>query len=191
MVHPFRHPFNTHLDTHSAPVYSPIVLFDAYATSRIPGMVRIELETPIAAPRERCFDLSRDLDLHRKSLSHTDERAVGGRLSGLIELGEQVTWRGRHFGLELEHCARITAFDRPRHFRDSMVSGLFQSFEHDHFFETNPRGTLMRDVLEFRAPLGFLGRIIEALVLKRYLTNLLTRRNDTIKREAERPEEQD
>jgi ligand-binding SRPBCC domain-containing protein len=149
-------------------------------------MARIELETRIAAPAERCFDLARSLDLHLRSMTHTGEQAVAGRTSGLIELGEQVTWRARHFGLELEHTSRITAYDRPRHFRDSMVSGHFRTFEHDHFFESQSGSTLMRDVLEFEAPLGPLGRIAEVTFLKRYLTRLLAQRNATIQHEAER-----
>ncbi len=119
-------------------------------------------------------------------MTHTGEQAVAGRTSGLIELGEQVTWRARHFGLELEHTSRITAYDRPRHFRDSMVSGHFRTFEHDHFFESQSGSTLMRDVLEFEAPLGPLGRIAEVAFLKRYLTRLLAQRNATIQHEAER-----
>ena len=98
-------------------------------------MARIELQTRIAVSIDRCFDLARDLDLHVRSMESSGEKAVAGRTSGLIGLGEEVTWRARHFGIVHEHCSRITAFDRPRHFRDRMVQGRFKSFEHDHFFE--------------------------------------------------------
>ena len=118
-------------------------------------------------------------------MAHTGERAIAGRTSGLIELGEQVTWHARHFGFEFEHTSRITAYDRPKHFRDSMVSGQFRTFEHDHFFQRDAGLTVMRDVLEFQAPLGPLGRIAEVAFLKRYLTQLLIHRNATIKLEAE------
>ena len=103
---------------------------------------RIELVTTIRAPRRVCFDVARSLDLHVKSLAHTGERAVAGRTSGLIELGEEVTWRARHFGLVHHHTSRITAFAAPAHFRDSMVRGRFRVFEHDHFL---PRGIADRD----------------------------------------------
>ena len=93
---------------------------------------------------------------------------------------------GRHFGLVLEHTSRITAFDRPRHFQDTMVEGRFQRFVHHHFFEAQGSGTVIRDVLEFEAPFGWVGRLIESLVLKRHLVRLITRRNAAIKGEAER-----
>ncbi|HEV7426787.1 MAG TPA: SRPBCC family protein [Thermoanaerobaculia bacterium] len=119
----------------------------------------IAIVTMVRASPERCFDASRDLDLHIESMRHTGERAVAGRTSGLIELGEQVTWEGRHFGLRQRFTSAITAYDRPRHFQDSMVRGAFRSFVHDHYFEACDDGTRMTDVLAFRSPLGVLGAI--------------------------------
>lgn len=149
-------------------------------------MPRIELTTRVAAPPERCFDLSRDLDLHLRSMTHTGEEAVAGRTSGLIALGEEVTWRARHFGVVHEHTSRITAFDRPKHFRDSMVAGRFRKFEHDHFFGSDGTDTVMTDVLDFEAPFGVVGRVVSALFLRHYLARLLEQRNAIIKHEAER-----
>jgi len=160
---------------------------------------KIRIELWIAAPAERCFDAARDLDLHVKSMTHTNERAVGGRTSGLIELGEEVTWRARHLGVTQHFTSKITAFDRPRHFRDEMQRGAFRSFVHDHFFEVDDRQsclsgqaglpvvhcTKMIDALEFSAPLGIFGRIAEKLFLRRYLTRLLTDRAKVIREFAE------
>lgn len=138
------------------------------------------------APVERCFDAARDLDLHLKSMAHTNERAVAGRTSGLIELGEEVTWRARHFGITQHFTSKITAFDRPRYFQDTMQRGAFQSFVHDHFFACENGITTMTDVLTFSAPLGPLGRIAETLVLRRYLERLLTSRATVISEWAAR-----
>jgi ligand-binding SRPBCC domain-containing protein len=141
----------------------------------------ITVELWIRASAERCFDAARDLDLHVKSLAHTGETAVGGRTTGLIELGEEVTWRGRHFGVMQHFTSRITAFDRPRYFQDTMQRGAFRTFVHDHFFTADREGTRMTDVLVFSAPLGPLGRIAEKLVLRRYLERLLIDRGKTIR----------
>jgi ligand-binding SRPBCC domain-containing protein len=145
----------------------------------------ITVELWIHASAERCFDAARDLDLHVKSLAHTGETAVGGRTSGLIELGEEVTWRGRHFGVMQHFTSRITAFDRPRYFQDTMQRGAFRTFVHDHFFAPDGDGTRMTDVMVFSAPLGPLGRLAEKLVLRRYLEQLLIDRGRTIREWAE------
>lgn len=146
----------------------------------------ITIVTQIRATPERCFDASRDLDLHMESMGHTGERAVAGRTSGLIELGEQVTWEGRHFGIRQRFTSAITAYDRPRHFQDSMVRGAFRSFIHDHYFEARDGGTRMTDMLAFRSPFGLLGALVDRLVMRRYLTRLLTKRNEIVKAALER-----
>jgi len=51
----------------------------------------IELKTAIKAPVERCFDLSRSIDLHKISTAHTNEEAIAGVTSGLIGPNEWVT----------------------------------------------------------------------------------------------------
>ena len=145
----------------------------------------IDLSTQINAPVERVFDLSRSVDLHMASTAHTGERAVAGVTSGLMALGQEVTWRARHFGVWQYLTSRITAFERPAHFRDSLVRGIFRRFDHDHFFTATGGGTVMRDVFDFQSPLGILGRIADRLFLVRYMTRLLATRNTLIKTIAE------
>lgn len=146
----------------------------------------IRLETRIVAPREVVFDLARSVDAHLESTSETGERAVRGKTSGLMELGDEVTWRAKHLGVTQELSTRITQLDRPSHFRDSMLEGAFARFDHDHFFEIDGEGTLMRDVFDFTAPLGPLGRLADALFLERYMTKFLLERNRVLKVLAEK-----
>src|ERR1700761_1475819 len=148
-------------------------------------MVTLEQTTLIHAPIERCFDLSRSIDLHIRSTADTGERAVAGVTSGLIGLGEQVTWRAKHLGVWQEFTSKITAFDRPAYFQDTMIKGAFRSFRHDHFFRAADTGeTTMTDVLEFAAPVPIAGRLAEVF-LKPYLAKFLRERNDLLKRVAE------
>ena len=148
-------------------------------------MTTLHLETQIAAPPERCFDLSRSIDLHMASTHGTSERAIAGVTSGLIGPNEEVTWQARHFGLMLKHASRISKYDRPRMFQDRMIRGVFAHFEHDHLYERTATGTTMTDILRFQAPLGFLGRVAGRAFLANYLTNFLQTRNQHIKQTAE------
>jgi len=148
-------------------------------------VVTIELSTFIAAPPERVFDLARSIDLHRLSMERSREEAVAGRTSGLIGPGETVTWRAWHFGVRQRLAVRITGYERPRWFRDELVRGVFATMVHDHHFGPVDGGTEMRDVFRFGAPAGPLGRLIETLLLERYMTRLLEDRNAAIKAAAE------
>ena len=148
-------------------------------------MPRIELMLHVDATPALCFDLARSVDAHMHSTAATGERAVAGRTSGLLELGDEVTWRARHLGVRQYLTSRITMYDRPRHFRDSMVRGAFARFEHDHFFEAANGGTLLRDVFDYRAPLGPLGAIAEQLFLTAYMRRFLFARLESLKLLAE------
>lgn len=81
--------------------------------------------------------------------------------------------------------SRITAFDRPRHFRDEMTRGVFARLAHDHYFEPTASGTIMRDVLDYASPLGPLGRVVDAIYLAAYLDRFLTNRARALKQLAE------
>ena len=150
-------------------------------SGRLQTVEVVKVETWIRESAERCFDAARDLDLHQRSAAHTSETAVAGRRSGLIELGEEVTWCATHFGVRQRFTSKITAFQRPRYFQDTMQRGAFKSFVHDHIFTADAEGTTMSDVLTFSAPLGLLGRVAERLVLRRYLHQFLTNRAAAIK----------
>ncbi len=148
-------------------------------------MPTITIETPICAPRERCFDLARSVDAHLASTADTDERAVGGVTQGLLELGDHVTWEAKHMGVRQRLTARVTRLERPTLFVDEMVSGVFRCFTHRHEFEPCSDGTLMRDVFSYEAPLGFLGRVAEGLFLTRYMRRFLVKRAAILKTIAE------
>lgn len=145
----------------------------------------IKLETKINAPVQRVFDLARSIDLHQDTMSKYDEKAVAGVMSGLIDLGETVTWEATHFGVRQNLTSQITAFERPWHFRDSMVKGVFKRFDHDHYFEAVGAETLIKDIFDYDSPLGILGTIADALFVEKHLREMLEERNDLIKRIAE------
>jgi ligand-binding SRPBCC domain-containing protein len=151
-------------------------------------VVTIEELTVIRAPIERCFDLARSVEVHLAGNVHWGEAAVasGGVTSGLVGLGQQVTWRARHFGVRWTLTSQITAMDSPAHFRDVMLRGVFRVMRHDHFFRGLPTGEAeMRDVFTFAAPFGPVGRMAEAVYLEHYMQRLLAERNAAIKRIAE------
>jgi ligand-binding SRPBCC domain-containing protein len=149
-------------------------------------MARIILHTLISASPERCFDLSRDADVHLLSTKHTNERVVKGRTSGLFEMGDNVTWEAVHLGIKQRLSTVITGFHRPVFFEDTMKKGAFKSMRHEHHFKNEGDGTLMTDIFEYEVPLGLPGKFFDFIYLRKYMTNLLTRRNACIKELAEK-----
>lgn len=145
----------------------------------------LELTIEVRAPIERTFDLARSVDMHVASTAHTGERAVAGVTTGLLTLGQEVTWRAIHFGIRQHLTSRITVFERPFHFRDSMVQGAIHRFDHDHLFAQHGNVRIMRDVFDFQSPFGMLGHIADRLFLIGHMRHLLLTRHALIKTVAE------
>ncbi|HKC90629.1 MAG TPA: SRPBCC family protein [Candidatus Limnocylindria bacterium] len=148
-------------------------------------MPTIRIATTIDAPPERCFDLARDVGVHLRSTGGTGERAVGGVTSGLLELGDEVTWEARHLGLRQRLTARISRLERPHLFEDVMVRGTFASLHHVHEFVPRDGGTTMIDTFTFASPLGPVGAIVDRLFLTGYMRRFLVTRARELKRIAE------
>lgn len=139
--------------------------------------VFFECTTRTRLPRLELFDRARSIDAHKDSMARSREQAVAGVTTGLISLGEDVTWRAWHFGVPLRMTSRITAMEIPGFFIDEQIKGPFRRFRHVHEFAEDADGTVMIDRIEFEAPFGPLGRLVEKLVLGRYLRNLIESRN--------------
>ncbi len=152
-------------------------------------MTQIRLETLIHAPREKVFDMARDVGVHEDCALGTREKAVAGVTSGLVEQGDSVTWRAKHFGVWQQLTVAVTEFDPPSMFVDEMRRGAFKSMWHLHRFDRTDGGTLMIDELKFEAPWGVLGWIAERLVLEQHMRRFLLARNECLKSKAEGSEQ--
>ena len=148
-------------------------------------MTTINLITKINAPKQIVFDLSRNIDVHQNSASQTNEKAIDGITSGLINYNETVTWRGKHFGIYLTHKSRMTAMDLYDYFVDEMEEGKFKSFKHEHSFVEKEGKTVMIDNLKYETPFGIFGRLFDKIILKKHLTLFILKRNKALKTLAE------
>lgn len=148
-------------------------------------MTTIQLQTVIHASIQSVFDLNRSIDIHKLSTSKSNETAIAGTTSGLINKGETVTWRGKHFGIYLTHKSSIPEMGFPNYFIDEMMEGRFKKFKHRHDFIEKGNKTIMIDTIEYQTPFGIFGKTFDRLVLKNYLTKFIQERNDFIKTTAE------
>lgn len=149
-------------------------------------MTTITLVTEIKADKKTVFDLSRNINLHQESMKDSDEKAITGKTSGLMERHETVTFKGKHFGFLLTHQSKITEMSFYDSFTDEMILGHFKSFRHKHFFREENGKTSMTDEVRYEVPFGILGRLFNRWILKKYLIRLLQKRNAFIKVSAEK-----
>ncbi|CAM3985897.1 SRPBCC family protein [Flavobacterium cucumis] len=153
-------------------------------------MTQIKITTKIKAPIEIVFDNCRNIDIHQYSASKTNEKAIAGRTSGLINKGETVTWKGKHFGINLNHQSMITKMDFPNYFVDEQLKGHFKNFKHQHFFTQKENQTIMTDILDYETPFGFVGKLFDKLLLKNHLIKFIIYRNAILKELSENHQNQ-
>ena len=72
-------------------------------------------------------------------------------------------------GINLSWMTVITQVVDKSYFIDEQRFGPYSLWHHKHFFEATEKGTKMTDVVHYALPLGFLGRIMNTLIVKNKL----------------------
>jgi len=75
-------------------------------------------------------------------------------------------------GLKLSWMTEITFVKENSYFIDEQRFGPYALWHHKHFFEPTENGTKMTDLVHYALPLGFLGRIMNTLVVKNKLKEI-------------------
>jgi ligand-binding SRPBCC domain-containing protein len=148
-------------------------------------MPTIHLTTFIAAASDVVFDISRHIGLHKESMEKYKEQAVAGTTIGLIEKGDTVTWKAKHFFKTRTIMSKITEMEKHSFFVVEQARGDFKSLRHEHHFKPCDNGTIMIDVFEFETPYGAVGHLINSFYLTNYIKKLLEHRNAFLKKFAE------
>jgi len=79
-------------------------------------------------------------------------------------------------GLKLSWMTVITSVKENSYFIDEQRFGPYALWHHKHFFEPTENGVKMTDVVHYALPLGFLGRIMNTLVVKNKLNEIFNYR---------------
>ena len=87
-------------------------------------------------------------------------------------LGTLIQYRLRIHGLPISWLTSIQAWEPPHRFVDVQVRGPYALWHHTHLLEPHADGTLMRDVVRYALPLGPLGDLAHALVVRRDLERI-------------------
>ena len=143
-------------------------------------MERIEQRIVIAAPIDRVFHFHDDtrnlLRITPTSIKVTIETM------GVPGLGYEVVLKVRQFGLfTMRWRVRITEYEPPTLMSDEQVSGPFAYWKQTRRLREVDGGTELTDIVEYRAPFGVLGRITNALVIRRQVLEMFTYRQQMTK----------
>lgn len=148
-------------------------------------MEKIHLTTFIAAPLERVFDLNRCLTVQKQCLQQAGGEAISGTTTGLIRIGETVTWRMKRLFKVRQMTTRITELETNQFLRGEMVLGDFRQFHYAHYVKPANNGTILIDLLWYESPGGWFGRQLDRYYLYRLFGGLMQERAALIRDYAE------
>lgn len=101
-------------------------------------------------------------------------------MAKISEVGSEAIVETRILGvLPARWVARHTAYDPPRMFEDVQVSGPFRFWRHRHLITPHADGALLRDEIEYEPPFGFVGQLVEPLLITPRLKKLFDYRHAT------------
>ena len=86
--------------------------------------------------------------------------------------GTLIEYRLRWHRMPLRWTTKIVEWEPPHRFVDTQLQGPYRHWCHTHTFEARMGGTLIRDEVRYRLPLGWLGVALHRLGIRRDLESI-------------------
>lgn len=99
-----------------------------------------------------------------------------------IQQGTQIRYRLSLQGIPIHWLTEIRHWNPPYRFVDLQRKGPYKLWHHTHTFEDHGDRTLMKDVVRYTLPFGPLGRIANALKVRRDVERIFNYRREVIVR---------
>ncbi len=84
------------------------------------------------------------------------------------------------FSIPVKWITKIGKVVNGYSFVDNQLKGPYRVWEHTHIFEKAEGGVLMTDIVNYALPLGILGDIAHAVLVKKKLSDIFDYRKETI-----------
>ncbi len=84
------------------------------------------------------------------------------------------------FNFPVRWSTGIVRVDRPHEFEDEQKSGPYEVWRHKHLFREVPGGVEMTDIIEYRIPFGFVGEMLNQLLIHSKLEYVFSYRHRKI-----------
>ena len=84
-------------------------------------------------------------------------------------------------GIPMTWVTEITHVVEKKYFVDEQRVGPYALWHHQHFIEPYENGVMMRDIISYRPPLGFLGSIANALFIRKQLEGIFKYREAALR----------
>ena len=91
-------------------------------------------------------------------------------------------WVRPLFRIKTNWVTVITQVREQEYFVDEQRVGPYAIWHHQHIIESTSKGVLMKDIISYKPPFGFLGAIANALIIKRKLKEIFDYRTKAVEK---------
>jgi ligand-binding SRPBCC domain-containing protein len=119
----------------------------------------LERQQWIPRPIEEVFAFFADAGNLEKITPHWLNFQILSSEPKVIQSGTRLRYRLRWHSIPLNWLTEIQTWNPPNVFVDVQLQGPYKLWHHTHRFESVEGGTRMSDVVRYRLPFGFLGRL--------------------------------
>lgn len=83
-------------------------------------------------------------------------------------------------GIKTTWVTEITQIKEQKYFVDEQRVGPYKMWHHEHILVQTEKGVLMKDIITYQPPFGFLGRIANKLIISRKLKGIFEYRRKVL-----------
>ena len=144
-----------------------------------PRGYRLIAELLVSESRSEVFDFFADASQLETITPPWLHFSVQSREPIAMRFGTLIDYKLTLHGLPLRWQSKIGLWDPPFQFVDEQQKGPYLYWHHRHMFEEVRHGTLVRDIVHYSVPFGFL---LHPLLVRRDLTRIFEYRQQNLRR---------
>lgn len=85
-------------------------------------------------------------------------------------------------GIKMTWVTEITQVKEKQYFVDEQRVGPYSMWHHEHILEEQENGILMKDIITYRPPMGFLGALANRLFIRKQLDGIFSFRKEAMEK---------
>lgn len=130
-------------------------------------MYVLQFSKKIPLSLEDCWDFfSTPLNLQTITPKYLGFKIIHPKEYSKMYAGQIIAYTIHLFGIPLEWVTEITHVQQPSYFIDEQRFGPYKFWHHEHRFEAIAKGVEMTDMIYYKLPYGFLGKLLHIKVKK-------------------------
>lgn len=146
------------------------------------GFYQLQTMQRIPASREKVWDfISSPANLKKITPKHMGFDIISRSIPEKMYPGLIIAYRvSPLFGMKLTWVTEITHVQDGHYFVDEQRIGPYAMWHHEHILEPIDEGVLMKDIVSYKPPLGFLGTLANKILIHGQLRQIFSFREKAI-----------